>query len=289
MMILRCAFVFVLLFVSITVPARAELDLRTLFESGVGAYQQGEYAEAIKIFEKTIEVNPNFAPVYNYLGLAHQAMGDASEEVIWFFKVALDIDPEYAEAHHNICKTHYQDGKHHEAEKACRKALAIDPDMGSAQLSLAWIYLVGKEQPAMAIPYFRDVLERVDNPMVYFGLGMAYAQNGDRVQVLDVITTLRSQGEDRLAAQLEQSIRTPEVPETMAPRGPQDLLPPTRQAGTIVGAAGDPKESLPVPAANSTSTVRIRLKGQLLTQPASDDASVAPPGQPVHPGSLSEE
>ena len=195
-------------------PAEAAETLQELFQQGEAAYQKGEYDKAIRYYEQAVEINPNFAPVYNALGLARSGRNDPLSDVVWSFNVATDIDPNYAEAYDNKCRVLFRANKHAQAEEACRKALAVNPDLGSAQLNLAWVYLVGKQQPQDAIFYFQQVLEKIKNPMVYFGLGIAYSMKGDSANVLDIITTLRGMGENNLATQLEDGIRKIDEPPT---------------------------------------------------------------------------
>ncbi len=283
---------FVFISFSLLGPATAGAQsFRELYEKGETEYHSGNYAQAIQHYEKAVEVDPNFAPVYNALGLAHQAIQDPLSDVIWFFKVAVDIDPQNTDAYHNMCRVYYQAGKHNEAEQACRKALAINPELAGVKLSLAWIYLVGKQQPADAILYFNDVAEKVQSPMVYFGLGLAYAQNNERARVLEVITLLRHMGENNLARQLERSIVNPEE----ARISQEQFLyhsPSAATSGHLVESTPKPKPAVTNAPAGGGPTMKIRLKGTLNTIPQADDGTgrVVPTPTPfIHPGSLSPE
>ena len=179
-----------------------------LLKEGYKFYQQGNYSVAIKLYEKAIELNPNIAFSYLLLGMAHKDMGTDLSEVAWLFKTAVDIDPKYAEAWNNLGKAYYGMGEFDKAEKAALKALALKPDLIDAKLSLGWIYLLGKSQPADAIPYFNQVLGNIPIPRAYYGLGLAYFMNGNRAMVLEVITTLRSLDHDTMATQLENIVRS---------------------------------------------------------------------------------
>ncbi|HPB67556.1 MAG TPA: tetratricopeptide repeat protein [Candidatus Omnitrophota bacterium] len=279
--------VFLLAFNPVSVSAQQ--PLQEFYERGEAAYRQGNYKKAVQEYEKAVEIDPNFAPAYNALGLAHQAMQDKLSDVIWLFKVAVEIDPQYADAYHNMCRAYYQAGKHNEAEQSCRKALAVNPDMLNAKLSLAWIYLVGKQQPADAVLYFQQVLTKIQSPMIYFGLGLAYAQSGDRPRVLEVITALRNQGENNLATQLERSMMTPAQPQL-----PEEFsrfsLPVSPNTSRLIESTPKPQPSITEDSsAQQFPTMKIRLRGTLNTVPVpgedKEDAT-----QPIkHPGSLSYE
>ena len=57
--------------------------------------------DAIKFYEKAIDLNPNFADAYNNIGIVLLEMGQ-SDDAIKFYQKALEIEPSYAEAHNNL-------------------------------------------------------------------------------------------------------------------------------------------------------------------------------------------
>lgn len=260
-------------------------ELRKIFTKGDAAYQQGDYPKAIEYYEAAVEVNPDFAPAYNALGLAHHANQEKLSNVVWFFNVALDIDPEFTDAYSNLCRVYYERELYDEAERACQKALEIDPDYGPAQLSLAWTYLIGKGQPAKAVEYFDEVLKKTQNPVVYFGRGVAYGQMGDTGRVIETITNLREVGSENLAIQLENSIRTSYMPAT----SPESLDIPRRQAGRIISSSPEATQQ-PLPAEESfAGTMRIRLRGKLKPTSIVQEEKTVTTTTFTHPGSLKRE
>ena len=245
-----------------TSDGRAE-TMRDYYVTGEQAYMEGRYEDAVSAFEKAIELDPNFAPVFNALGLVYRDMKAQTSDVVWFFKVAVDIDPDFIQAYDNMCKTYFQASEFDLAEKSCLKALALNPQYGSAEITLAWIYLAGKSRPADAVYYFQRVLEKIQNPMVYFGLGLAYSMQGDRARALEVITQLRQLGKDDLASQIESTMRGP-VKEGSAGYVPTITAPVGREpsAGQIVSAHPEP-EPAPADSGSGAGSTRIRLRGKL--------------------------
>ncbi len=239
-------------------PGACADQLEEFFQSGKEAYQKGDYQRAVEWFEKVIDLDPNFALVYNDLGKTYQALNAKISDIEWFFKVAIDIDPQFIEAYDNLCKAYYQAGQYDKAEQSCLKALALNPSLGSAQFTLGWTYLLGKGQPDEAIYYFEEVLKKVKIPIIYFGLGMAYSTKGDNAQVLEMITTLRNLGEDEKATQLENAIRR----QTLPPPPAEIVNLEDKQKGTLIEA--NPKE--PVADGSEPSEVRgftrVRLRGK---------------------------
>ena len=236
--------------------------LKNLYLEGDKAYQQGEHEKAIEIFEEVVELEPNFAPVYNALGLAHNAINTKLSDVIWLYDVAIDIDPKYIDAYINKCRAFYKSGDHDQAEQSCLEALEVRPNYQAAQLSLAWIYLVGKAEPDRATYYFEQVAKTIKEPMVYFGLGLAYSQKGDRVRVLDAVTQLRGLNSDELASQLEATIRTKDLPPVNDPF----LAAPHGKPGQLI-ALSPPATAPPASVARQhpgeLGSMKIRLRGKL--------------------------
>jgi tetratricopeptide (TPR) repeat protein len=238
-------------------------ELQDNFMQGDLAYQSGDFKKAIQFYENVVKINPDFAPAYNALGLAHLSDKDKISNITWFFNVALEIDPQYVDAYSNLCRAYYEYQMFDEAEAACSKALEIKPDYGPAQLSLAWVYLLGKKNPEQAIPYFDQILQKTKNPVVLFSRGIAYGEVGDSARVIETITMLRELGKEDLAVQLESSLRASAMP----PTDSKTLELPERQPGTIVPTNVPQSSVISAPSEpvsqDSLGSMRIRLKGKL--------------------------
>lgn len=239
-----------------------------VFDQAIQLSQKGEAEEAIKLYEKVIELNPNFAPAYNYLGMAYQSMGLDIVEVAWYFKAAIDIDPSFDHANINLGKAYYNMGHFDLAELYTLKALETNPNSWEAKISLGWIYLFGKSDPEKAIVYFKDVSDGISHPSAFFGLGMAYSMAGDAPRVLGCITTLREMDEDALATQLESIIREDRFQKK---QGDRPALQETKDradplAGPAPSRGANVQTSFGSPSATKitvTGAIPVRLKGKL--------------------------
>lgn len=271
----------ILMFAGFEGSARAD-TVEEYVAKGQSYYDKGDYKKAIEILEKGVDLDPNYAPAYNALGLAHQALKEPITDVAWFFKVAVDIDPKYTDAYTNMCRAYYQASQFDLAQAACEEALRINPESGQAQLSLGWIYLIGRSNPAEALRYFESVRKKVETPFVYFGMGLAYSLQGDNARVLEMVTTLKAMGANDFANQLEQDIRKkqqapPAAVSAALPSAPQ-------QPGTFIKSQpGLPPAEVDTGSAPISGQMRIRLRGQMQNAPSS-----APDQGPSkkHPGSL---
>ena len=182
--------------------------LRDTYEAAVDAYNKGQYDQAISIYEEINKQTPEFAPAYIGLGLALKARGADADEILYYYKVAVEKDPTSIQALEQLGRLYYAMGRLDNARASFERALKINSQMPSVKLSLAWIYLVGKKaNPEKAIIYFQDVLKSTPIPNAYFGLGMAYFAVNKREKALEVITQLKDMGQKDLAEKLEKSVR----------------------------------------------------------------------------------
>jgi len=72
-------------------------DATQLNNDGMALYHQGKYDEAIKMFDKAIEVNPKDPYPWHNKGLALEKQGKKGEAEKCYARAA-EIDPAYADA-----------------------------------------------------------------------------------------------------------------------------------------------------------------------------------------------
>ena len=242
----------------------AENPVKHFFEQATKAYGQGKYQEAIELYEKTLSIYPNFAPAYNFLGLCHKEIGTGSEEIISIFKKAIAIDPNYALAYDNLAKTYYMLGEYDNAEENALKALEINPQLATSQLTLGWVYLMGKSQPGDAVKWFEKVTkDTLDTPYANFGLGMAYFMDHQSFKTLEMITKLRKAGREDLANQLEEVVRSGQYIPPSNPSIP--LVMPQKQKGVLVTDRPEQISSSEAPAqqAQKIDDMQVLLRGKM--------------------------
>ena len=66
--------------------------------------------EAIAQYQKALEINPNYAEAHNNLGIAFLQKGQVDEAIDQYQK-ALEINPNYADAHNNLGIAFSQKGR----------------------------------------------------------------------------------------------------------------------------------------------------------------------------------
>ncbi len=285
------------------VCAGQEQDIKTLFQLGQLAFEEERYQDAVQYFERVIELNNSFAGAYHALGLVYEKIASDPMKPLWYFQTALDIDPNFAPSYDMLCRSYYQLQYYAEAEAVCLKALELNPDLISSQLSLAWVYLIGRSDADRAIFYFEKVIDQLNTPFISFGLGMAYAMRGDHGKVLDIVTRLRSDGVEEFAAHLEAFLRSRTSPEKFIPPGTikdQPLqsidsgrYPPQADGLYPMNPAASPPLMPVVVVPRLTGTTEVKLKGKVTPPKIGNIRGVLEPetmgGQKVrHPGGLSE-
>ena len=227
-------------------------DLREMYESAVQAYNQGQYDKAIEIYQQINKDVPQFAPAYIGLGLCLKAKGAELEEVLYYYKLAIEKEPNNAQALEQLGRLYYSNNQYDKAQAVFEKILKINPNMSSAKFVLAWINLTGKKtNPERAIIYFRDVIKTDPTPNAYFGLGMAYFSDNQREKALDVLTQLRMMKEDSLANRLEKSLRENRQVNLDQPEDTEENQKKNQNPNAIENTPDNPKG------------VKVRLRGKL--------------------------
>jgi tetratricopeptide (TPR) repeat protein len=183
------------------------IDLKGFYERAISDYNNQQYEQAMELYQQIIKAVPAFAPAYNGMALVNQATSGDEDKTIEYLKTAISYDPKMTQAYDNLGRIYYGREDVDHAQEYFEKALKLDPNLSSAQLSLAWINLLVRSKPMTALKYFKKVLAVSQDPKIYFGMGTAYFASNQRVEAMEMITKLHDLGQDDLASRLEQSMR----------------------------------------------------------------------------------
>lgn len=181
------------------------------FADGEMAYQAGDYAQAVKVFEGYTGQQPDNAWGHFMLGLSAWKGGDLPKAEKAFDE-ALRIDPDHvkslinvsrvlidqgrfddafnklmhagelepnsAEVHRLLGRTHHAQGKIDDAVDAYRRAIALDDKDAWSMNNLGFLFLE-QGRPIDAVPPLARAVElRKDVPMFHNNLGMALEHSG---------------------------------------------------------------------------------------------------------------
>ncbi len=99
-------------------------NFRVYNNLGLSYLRIDKIEEAIALFKKAIEANPNYPYAYNNLGVAYLKINKKEEAAIWFEKT-IEIDPGYPQAYNNLALIYYYNKKYDLAIKYCDKAIKL--------------------------------------------------------------------------------------------------------------------------------------------------------------------
>jgi tetratricopeptide (TPR) repeat protein len=161
--------------------------LKKIVEQFVDHYSHwragGEYFKAMdwqgaeRMYRKALEIKPDYAEAHNSLGLVLAAQGRVGEAIAHFSKT-LEIKPNDELAHYNLGNMLAGRGQADEAIAHYRKALEIKPDYEAAHFNLANV-LAGRGQVDEAIAHYRKALEiKPDDAEAHSNLGVVLAGRG---------------------------------------------------------------------------------------------------------------
>jgi type IV pilus assembly protein PilF len=135
-------------------------------------YALRNYGTALKELAIAQAADASYPPAFNMLGLVHAALGE-DRQAEAFFRKAVTLSPNYAEAHNNYGQFLCQRGRYDEAlarfEEALKNPLFAAPE---AALANAGFCALAKGDVNSAEPYLRRALARAPNQRLAL-LGMA--------------------------------------------------------------------------------------------------------------------
>jgi cytochrome c-type biogenesis protein CcmH/NrfG/DNA-binding transcriptional MerR regulator len=126
-------------------PRRPEPEFATAsalewFERGCALDSDpARYAEAADAYRRALEIDPDFADAHCNLG-AVRFNQDRRGAARACFERALEIDPEHPEAHLNLATLLEEDAAPEAALRHYQAALAVEPSYADAHVSLALLY-----------------------------------------------------------------------------------------------------------------------------------------------------
>ncbi len=124
---------------------------RYMINLGNSYLKLGRYQEAIALFKRAIQLNPNSAKSYYNLGMALEHIGK-NEEAKKQYQMAINKDPHLLDAYINLGALLGEMGDYQEALKVLKSAIRIAPDYFPAYYNIAIAYSrMGKPKEGIAL------------------------------------------------------------------------------------------------------------------------------------------
>jgi len=115
------------------------------------------FDKALEEFNKALELDPNYAPVYNHLGYLYSDIGKFDEAIEYFKKYAT-LSPGDANPFDSMAEIYFVMGNLSEALSKYKEALDVKPDFGS-EWRIAYIYAL-KENYTESIKWIDKYIEK---------------------------------------------------------------------------------------------------------------------------------
>ena len=166
------------------------LQGQAAYEQGLKHLQDKRISLGLVSLQQAISLDPENPTYHNSLGVLYLDIRRPVDAQAEFLKAA-ELDPSYAEAHHNLGLTMAEQGKFDQAIAGYRKALSIPtyttPEVAYNNLGNA-LFMQGKYREAEES--YRAALQLNGRlPSALYGLGMALSKQG---RAEDAKTALRS-------------------------------------------------------------------------------------------------
>jgi len=159
------------------VVAKRPENERGRYNLGRALQRAGMEEEALREYERAVELNPSFAMPYNNLALARKKAGRLDEAVALFRKV-LTLKPRFPEALTNLAAILLDRGELEEARTLLERATALEPGLALPHYFLGRVYArLGEFDRAIA-SFEQARAREATVPTLHYHLGHALANTG---------------------------------------------------------------------------------------------------------------
>ena len=141
-----------------------------------GTFQElGQLDQAVERYRKSLVIKPNYAEAHNNLGNALRELNQL-ESAIKSYQMAIDIKPDYVEAHYSLGIIYQELNQLESAIKSYQKAIDIKPDYVEAHYSLGIIYQELNQLESAIKSYQMAIDIKPDYVEAHYSLGIIYQE-----------------------------------------------------------------------------------------------------------------
>ena len=109
-----------------TTPSLSAENYELFFSKGILSFNQGNYKEALKAFDKAADLKPDLVEIQYYLGLTHTEL-ENNKEALKAFEKVISADPTYPRVHYDLGVVYYRLGHYPKALKEFEIAEKQEP------------------------------------------------------------------------------------------------------------------------------------------------------------------
>ncbi|HID30050.1 MAG TPA: tetratricopeptide repeat protein, partial [Desulfobacterales bacterium] len=136
----------------------AEEKRTKYFEKGKALFEEGDYGKAVLEFRSAIQVDPEFAKAYRYLGECEVRRRDM-QKAFGYFSRAVELDPQLLEAQLSLGYIYFGANQTDKTREKLSVILKKDPEDSKA-LVLKSLVLIREEQAQEAEGILKGLLAK---------------------------------------------------------------------------------------------------------------------------------
>jgi TolB-like protein/Flp pilus assembly protein TadD len=159
-------------------------------------YYDFDFTQAIREFQRAIELNPNYATGHQQYGNNTLSALGRFDDAITEGKRAVELDPLSLAINADLGMNYYYARRYDEAIAQLRKTLEMDPGYYYAHVNLGQVF-AGKRAFDEAISEYQKARALNDDPFVLGLLGHAYASAGNKSEALKILEQLKEASKQR--------------------------------------------------------------------------------------------
>jgi tetratricopeptide (TPR) repeat protein len=141
-----------------------------VFHRGYMCIVENKCEQAVAYLRQAVELKPDFAEAHFGLGCLFHEYGRWLEAVAAYGEV-IKIKPDFADVHYKLGLVHGENGKLPAAAAAFRRSIKIKPDFAEAHFRLGWILEKSGKMPEAIVAYDRAIELKPDFFEAYPRLG----------------------------------------------------------------------------------------------------------------------
>jgi tetratricopeptide (TPR) repeat protein len=149
-----------------------------LLIQGVELHFEGKLKQALKLFLQAEKIAPHRQDVYENLGNIYRDMPDFNK-AIEYYNRSIELDPDYAPAYANRGVAYQMNGHTGNALKDFSRALELEPTHPEALFSRASMFIDGGHLDAALVDLNQLILVEPNFGQAYLSRGFIFQQEGD--------------------------------------------------------------------------------------------------------------
>jgi tetratricopeptide (TPR) repeat protein len=181
------------------IPTQVERDPN--LTEGVQLFQQGKYEEAITLFQKVIEKDPDSVEAHYNLALSLLRSGK-QEEAITLFEKVKEMKPDMMETYIALGECYFNKGENDKAVSHFEKALELEPNNAEVYYNLGIIHYKNDRTDDAVKNFITSKSLDPEFAPTYYQLGLAYVKMGEMEKAIQ-----------NLEAFLEKAPDSPQAPQ----------------------------------------------------------------------------